>query len=90
MICGSKRGDGFKQHYDIIERVEACRKKAKEACLKGLKWLNEEYIVSLSIELYLCKFVYIESTLLICPKNAVNRVSKISSLWKNITNKFHN
>ena len=35
-----------RQHYDIIERVEACRKK-QEVCLEDLKCLNKESTIAL-------------------------------------------
>ena len=38
-----------KQHYDIIERVEACRKNGKHACLEDLKYLKKESVIALSI-----------------------------------------
>ena len=41
-----------RQHYDIIERVEACRKK-EEARLESLKCLNKESDFALPIELEL-------------------------------------
>ena len=40
--------DYVRQHYDITERVEACRKKP-EACLESLKYLNKESVVALPI-----------------------------------------
>ena len=49
MISGSKRGDRPKQHDDIIKQVVRVQKIAKEACLKGLKWLDREYVVASSI-----------------------------------------
>ena len=61
-----------------LSELEECRKKAKEAYLKGLKWLNKEYVVASLLSLTMA-VSFIESTLLIFSINAVNRVFTISS-----------
>ena len=42
-----------RQHYDVINQVEKCKRKRKEAFFEGLKFLNKELFFACSNELKL-------------------------------------
>ena len=56
-----------------------CERKRDEACLEGLKCLNKELVVALSMSFNCYTVVFIESTLLLCSKNPFNHVSAMSN-----------
>ena len=63
-LCFSRTG----QHYDIIARVEACRKKAQEACLEALKCLKKNVMLHRQLSLDSCGVIFTKNTWLISPK----------------------
>ena len=77
MISNSeKRCNYTSQHYDIMSKIQACRKKAR-SMVRRLKCSRKKVLLHRNLRGDCSRLVFTESILLRSPERTVNRVSAI-------------